>query len=323
MDDRFLALDRFAQRSFLGGLVRSRRRLADPGSVVDSLAFETRKAWADHLGISAEDLLLCAGASDAVSLLCRAVLAPNDVAVVAEPTPVQVPAAVLSAGARYVDVGRRQDGTIDTEAAARAAHEHDDAIAWAGGLIGGDDVAALADAAQWRCLFADASAAIALGGDVRALGQGAHAVVIALSDPDADATPVLHAVATCPGLGGGLQAVLGPAVLPLPIYERALVTIERLEAEPEASARFAQQLADIAERIRAKTPQLPGIVDLGRTGRTLAFACLASNAEEVAQAWQQAGFRATAYGGHPMRDLVVFDLAAIASAIDSTQFLTR
>src|SRR5258708_2761848 len=121
MTSTWLDLTRFPLRRHLAGWYGQHRALnADRSDFAGDSSALLQSRWAAWLGVQPADVLLAATAHDAWHLLARAVFLPNDVAIIAEPSLSAFPAAVLAAGAAYVDVGRRHRGEIAPAALAIA-----------------------------------------------------------------------------------------------------------------------------------------------------------------------------------------------------------
>jgi len=314
-----LGLDRFPARAYLAGLARGHRPIREAPSVADSYAEHVVARWAELVGVSPGDLVVFATEAEALRVVSGALLAPGDVALLAEPAPIGLPAAVLSVGGRYVDLGRNQRGAINPDAAARAIAGHPEAILWAGApaLSGVDDTALIADrvADRPRATLQDSRLHGGLTGP-GAPGAGALARVVALRDPDDPAAPLLHAVIAGSGTGWALTAVRGPAALPLPLLRRALDALDVIAADP-AGRRAAHQrwLADAHAALAADLPEKPGLIALAPAGHARALRCLGDDGAEIAQTLQRRGWSAAAFAAHPMQGLIVVDVAGSQAAI--------
>lgn len=311
MDARLIALDRFAHRRFLATVARDHRPLDAGGSVIDSLVEQLRERWSALLGVAAEDLVVCASASDALGLMARCLLAPADVAVLAQPCDVVIPAGVVSAGAVYVDVGRLMDGRLDAPAANAALLGNPQAVLFAASpsLGGADDLAQVAED-NWRAVVADARYARSLAGDVSAINAGADAVVVVLRDPAEPTAPLLYGVVCAPGCGVAVAAVLGPAPLPALLLRAAICAVDWLQGRGrEDTANWAAEIAENALKLEFLLADRAGIsVQIG--GTTALVWCLDGVVESIAQTVRSAGFSASGFGPHPMRSVVVVDLTS-------------
>lgn len=302
----------FAGRRHLPALARShrpQRGAADPQAALDH---SLRRRWAAHLDVQAEDLLICASAAEAWRLLCGACLPPEAVVLLAEPAAIVLPAAVLGAGAAYLDLGRDGRGEIDNAAVARACQLHPDALLLGErpSLFGTDDGAAWGDSAALRPRLLDARYGAVWAGEGAADGA-AEATVICLRDPDSPARPLLHAIVCQAGSGEALGAIQGPDALPVLLLEAALATLGRIAgAEPGELETWRAKLAATHRRFSALAAQHPGAVTFAPGGTRAAIECRAGDAGALFEPMQAAGLVIDAYGGHPMRDLLVCDLAA-------------
>ena len=312
MKPRLLDLDRFGSRKYLQGLAREHRPLSAGGSVGWSLHEQVQLRWATALGIEADDLVLCGSAAHAWTTLSRCLLLPGDVAAIARPCPVELPAAVLGAGASFVDLGRSTQGEIQPAVVAKVAAAHANAVAlgqrfsW----FGTDDLKALA-AVQWRAILIDATGTDALVGSASALDEGADAAVIALRDPDQPVQPLLWAIACRAGEGPGVAAIGGPGHLPLLLLRAGLASLDAIAAGPASHhVAWRDQLRQRREALRASLTDRPGVHwSIADGGVTAAALCLDGDVDAVAGPLRVAGFAATGFAPHPMRSAVVVDLA--------------
>ncbi len=313
---RWLDAERFPGRRHLAAIARDHRPASGGGNYAGALAEQVRDRWAAAIGCAPEALVLCASVAEAARLCCAAFLRPTDTALLARPSSVTWPAAVLGAGAAFVDLGRLADGAVDPAGARFAAEAHPGAL-WlldAPSLSGADDCADL-----WSTLEAahrsddgatvviDASRELAYVGAGGARVAPCSATLLALRDPLAPQAALLCAVRVGPEDFGGPAALLGPAQLPAPLLELALAALQRAEhADPAA---LADQAAALSEAVTAALTTAvgahPGVARLGGLGLHVALRCDGGDAVAVAKLLGRHGLCADAYGGGAMRDLVL------------------
>ncbi len=308
----WLDIDRFPGRRYLESLARDHRPTRAAARPVDALDHSLRQRWAGHLGVEGDDLLLCGSASDAWRLLCAATLLPGDVALLAQPCATALPAAVLSTGASWLDLSRDGEGTIDPAALAHALELHPAAIllAESPSLFGGDDSAAVAGSMRPRASLVDARHSPVLAG-ADTLNERAEATVIALRDPDDPATPALHGIVCRAGSGCFLRAVQGSDPLPISLLQQGLAHLSVLH---RSGASVASDWRKALDRVRARfvasVSEHPGAVVFPGVGTRAAVECRAADANELAGTLMAAHLSVSAGNGHPMRNLVICDLAA-------------
>jgi len=302
---------RFPGRAFQRSVGRAHQPLGggygDCGEAVAS-------AWAAHLGVQPSDFLLCSSDGAALRLVLHGLLAPGDLVLLAEPAPSEAVCAILAAGARYVDVGRRQSGGWDEAALDRALAAHPDALLYgeAPGWLGVDDGPLLAThASRCRGLVLDARFSQGWGGPARRMDElgraGVWAQLVALRDPDSPGEVLLHGVACAPGTGADLGLLHFDAHRPQAPLRQALAVLEGL-ADPEWTARADAVLAARHGAFAAALADWPGVQVYARAGFRAAAACLAGDAAAVAAHVGRQLAPVAAYGGHPMRHLVTVDL---------------
>lgn len=85
---------------------------------------ELRDALASYAGVAPESIVITNGGDEAIDLTLRATLEPGDVVVDCPPAFEMYRIAALANHARVVEVPRRADFTLDTDAVLRAAREH-------------------------------------------------------------------------------------------------------------------------------------------------------------------------------------------------------
>lgn len=308
----WLDSQRFPGRAHLAAVARSHAPLApSTASVQGQWAEPVRRRWAEHLQVQTGDLVLAATAADAFRLVLQALLAPGDVALVAEPAPVAALGAILAAGAAYVDLGRLHDGDIDAKALARALQAHPDAVIVLEqpSLFGTDDRAALGHA-QARALVIDARHALGWAGPAD-LEPRATATLVALRDPDQPAQPVLHAVVCAPGTGADLVLLQGPACWPEAPMRLALAVLDGLREQPHWPLSVETQLDARYSEFALALKDLAGVRLLPRGGFRAAAECLAGDGAAVALHVSRHLAPVDGFAAHPMRSLVVANLAAV------------
>lgn len=310
MASPWLDLRRFPGRHHLAAVVRAHAPL-DPAAVLQTgdVSHEVQRLWAARLGVECADLVLAGSDAEAARLVLHALLAPGDVLLLAEPVAHDVPGAVLTTGAAYVDLGRLHDGALDPAALATARARHPGAVLWlhAPGLFGETDPQPSAEPAP-RAVLVDAR--LQPGWHAGAvLPAGALAALVALRDPDEPEAPVLHAVVCAPGTGADLQQLQGPVQWPPALMQQALAILRGLDAQPDwpaaAEAQMAQAYAVLASALAGR----PGVRLQPAAGVWAAAECLAGDAAEVARALAQVVGPVQAFAAHPLRSLVVVRLA--------------
>lgn len=304
--------DRFRGRKYLPGLARNHGPIRSTAQAGSALSDSLRRRWAAHLGLNPADLLPCATAAEAWRLLCTACLLPGDVALLAEPGSLHLPTAVLAAGAAYLDLSRDGQGAIPTAAFSRARLMHPNALFLGErpSLLGTDDTAGLLFIAAEVTRLIDARHVAAWAG-LGAADVADHATVICLRDPDAPATPLLHAVVCQPGSGAALSAIQGPSSLPLALLEAGLSALSRVaRCQDTELAVWRAAMAVALGRFHASAADHPGAVVFPAAGTRAAIECRAGDAAALFESSQAAGLAVRAYGGHPMRNLLVCDLTS-------------
>ncbi len=313
---RWLDPQRFPGRRHLGAIARDHRPTTGGGNYAGALAEEVRDRWAAAIGCDPDALVLCASVAEAARLCCMALLRPEDTALLARPCAATWPAAVLGAGAAFVDVGRLADGVIDPAGARFAAEAHSGAL-WlldAPTLTGASDCDALwpvleaAHRADDRTtIVVDATAELTYVGAGDALASPCSATLLALRDPLAPQTPLLCAVRVGPEDFGGPAALLGPARLPAPLLELAMAALGRAHiADPTTMRAEAAALREaVAAALATAGDAHPGISMLGGPGLQVALRCDGGDGAAVARLLGRHGLCADAYGSGAMRDLVL------------------
>lgn len=254
------------------------------------------RQWAQRLGRDPETLLPVVDLDAAVRLALGALLAPNDVAVLARPCADAAPAAVLSVGARFLDLGRLADLSMDPASVARAPELHPDAV-WIGEaphLGGGSDARPEAPIRAW---ILDCRRG---GLPARAPGSD-EAWITALHGLDPEPAPLLAAIVGAPATIEALRALRGPGPPPMPLLRAA---IDRL-ALPDAPSQAAQaRRGRRLEQVRAAAAAWPGAAVLHAFDDEVTLRCAADDADAFAAALRDQGIPAHGHGAHPMRSLV-------------------
>ena len=298
-------LQRFPGRAHLASVVRQHRADPEPQRREAQLQLQVIQRWSAQLRCDPSDLLLLPSADAAIRLALSALLAPGDVAIVAEPMPGEWLAGVLQTGARFVDVGRRAAGDIDPAALRLALERHPDAVAV--GLT--PSWFATDDREAWQGLEPRARLMDARHSSQRAAREpGDTAVLVALRDEEAGGQPALYGIATAPGTGSAL-ALLGVDECGLPALERAARILDSkntlvLAGEAGRQARYRRFAALLAAE--------PGVRVWPRAGTCAAAECLAGNARDIALRVCASLPGVAAFDTPAMRHLLVVDLAAVA-----------
>jgi hypothetical protein len=312
MTSIWLDPQRFPGRAHLASVARHHAPLDRAQSLVaGDLAPAVQTRWAAHLRVDPSDLVLCATEAEACRLVLHGLLAPGDVALLAEPAPVPVLGAILSTGAAFVDVGRLHDGRIDAKALHLALTAHPQAIVIGEqpSLFGTEDRAVLQDLPA-RATVLSATHAQGFAGP-QDLDPGALATLVALRDPDRPQVPVLHAVVCQPGTGADLMLLQGPAGFAEVTLRQALAVLEGLRDQPAWTDATEARLQAHVERFTQALQGLAGVRILPRSGWRQAAECLGGNAAEVALQLGQHLAPVHAFAPHPMRSLVVVHLGSV------------
>ncbi len=301
----WLDLQRFPGRAHLASVLRQHRADPQPQRPETQLRLDVTERWSAQLGCDPSDLLLLPSADAAIRRVAGALLAPGDVAIVAEPMPGEWLAGVLQTGARFVDVGRRAAGDIDPAALRLALDRHPDAVAV--GLA--PSWFATDDREAWQELEPRARLMDARHGSQGAACEpGDAAVLVALRDEEAGGQPVLYGIATAAGTGGAL-GLLGVEACGLPALERAARVLNLgntlvLAGEAGREARYHRFAALLAAQ--------PGVRVWPRAGTCAAAECLAGNARDIALRVCASLPGVAAFDTPAMRHLLLVDLAAVA-----------
>ncbi len=327
MTDLWLDTARFPGRASLDSVLRSHQPRAGGERIDVALDDRVRALWAELLGVARADLLLVTGHGEALGLIARALVTPDDTCALAEPVPASLVGAVLACGGRYVDLGRLADGRLDAQALARVANHHPGAVLFAQApcVFGCDDLllanadAAGADADEasaprappppFRAVIVDQTRQLRPNIDGSSPALPVDARIVALRDPDDGGAPLLHAICCAPGTGGSLAFLLGPSVPPLSLLQRAAALLEPPARNDRFGAVEAQLVAGAAA-LATDVNDHPGVIVHGRAGVEIAIECLAGDSAALASRLQASGWRPTALGGHAGRSLIVVDLLA-------------
>ncbi len=314
MKGTWFDLPRFASRRYLGGFYEQHRVInGDSVDFADDAAALLQARWAGWLNIDADDLLLAATAHDAWHLLANALLLPDDVVLIAEPTLSAFPAAALAAGAAYVDVGRSHNGEVPFSAWQLALQHHPQALIMAEfpSLYATDDLVALTEL-HGRFTLVDATQSEQWAGPrAQPLAVGS-AMVVALRDPDAPQAPVLHAIVCAPATGRSLRQLQGPLRWPEVLLRQALGVLAGLHHQPQWPLAVEQEMHEKYTLFADLARAWPGAVVLPRAGMRAGVLCMAGDAAALALHLQPKIFPLFAYGTHPMRDLLLIDLTQAA-----------
>ena len=310
MTTPLIDLTRFPGRGWYAGIAEQ-IRAAPAGSSLLNTSVLAR--WAQHLRARPADILLLATAQEAIRVAIQALVVPSDVVLLARPLPPEWLMAVLHAGARYLDVGRRFDGPTPTgglnhAAAHRAALAHPQAIAIAElATWSGANDAALAADLPIRGVIVDARRhADCLGPQLP--GARAPLTLVALRDPDRPSEPVLYALLVPDQQGEALLIASGPTALPEIQAEHAFAVLDGLQRQPTWPTAMQARLATRYAQFQQAVANRPGVVLLGQTGLEAAALCLADDGEEIAQALAGEFPAAVAWPMTDMRGLLTVDL---------------
>jgi hypothetical protein len=317
MDDLWLDGGRFAGRSHLASIARGHAALQQRATLGEALDYACRQRWAALLAVESEDLVLCASAGDAMRLVTGALLEPVDVALVAEPTATAIVASVVAVGASYLDLSRLQSGQIDPSALARGIEMHPQAVAIgeAPNLFGTSDRQTLTGvAAGLRAVVLDARGDGGLYGRRVDDGEDVAATILLLRDPDDPASPLLHTVLCRRGTGRALCSLQGIDCLPVRLLQDAIAALDRIAVIGEpGQQRWTSHLEAGYEAVVAQAEHRPGAVVFPRAGSRAVVQCMAGDGVALVEDLARLGVAALAHGPHPMRNLVISDLASARS----------
>lgn len=310
MNGPWLDLARFASRGYLAGLYKQHQAInADSVDFADDAAALVQARWANWLNVDADDLILAATAQDAWYLLAKALLLPDDVVLLAEPTLSAFAAAALAAGAAYVDVGRSHKGEVPTPVWQLAQQQHPHAVILTEfpSLFATDDRATLG-ALRARCLLVDATQCAQWAGPTAEPLPANSAMVVAMRDPDCPQAPVLHAIVCAATTGSSLRQLQGPLHWPQVLMRQALGVLAGLHHQPQWPTAIEREMQEKYELFAELSRPWPGAVVLPRAGVRAGVLCMAGDAAALALALQPKIFPLFAYGNQPMRDLMLIDL---------------
>lgn len=296
MSSPWLALERFPSRIHLASVARGMAPTAQRPELTGLVETALVRQWAERLGRDPETLLPVVDLDAALRLALGALLAPHDVAVLARPCAESAPAAVLSVGARFLDLGRLADLSMDPASVARAPELHPDAV-WIGEaphLGGGSDARPEGALRAW---ILDCRR----GGLPARVPGPDEAWITALFELDPEPTPILAAIVGAPATIDALRALRGPGSPPLTLLRAAL---ERLGLPDEPNAAAQARRRSCLEQVRAAAAAWPGATVLHAFADELTLRCAADDADAFAAALRDQGIAAHGYGAHPMRSVV-------------------
>ena len=306
-DPSELCLDkgRWPGRAFLPNMSRGHVPL---GPQHGGLTAAVTALWAQQLGVPAEDLVLCATATEAWHLGLGALLQPEDVCLVAEPAPIGALAAVLRSGSKYVDVGRLFDGRIDqgTLSLAQTLHPLAWLVACAPSLTGAMDTDNLIVSQLDRAII-DASFQPFWQ---PAAGPAPLLTLLALRDPDDPVFPLIYAWVARLGHGAMLRMLQGPVLLPPPLADRAWAVLTVIERDRDCATRVHDKLAKRYEKFAAILRPMTNVVLLPQAGWMASAYAIDGQALTVATRIEPQLAPVAAYGAQPLQHLVVVDLGA-------------
>ena len=294
-------LSRRPQRRYLAGLSGSSGPVVRSPDLIAALSVELNRVWASRLEIPPEAMLPCASRADALRLVASAALLPGDRVRIAQPGQEAWAAAIIAAGAAFVDLGRLGDGSLDPSTLAASAPGRL-AILGAPAPTGHDDGRSWS-ARPGELRLADASLAATLGGRVV---PEADLSLIILRDPDRPAWPLLAALCGAPADVEALRLLAGPNPLPVALLQRALDAARRIS--PAREAEFSAALGARAEAIATTLELGPGQIWLPQAGISRAVRCLAADGAALVTQGQRQGYPGAAWGAHPGAGLVRFAL---------------
>lgn len=312
--EKLLDIARFPGRRWVQTLATSGQLTSD----VNTLEATVRIRWARLLHVHPRDLVLFATGTEALRAAVYALLAPGDVALLAQPVPMDAVHAVLAAGARYVDVGRTffadaAAGSWHGDAAERACAAHPDAVAYlqAPAWTGADDPAHARDL-PLRARIVDARNQPACSGPrfadpVDRAADPLTLTVVTLRDPDWPRDPPLAALIAPPELGPVLRAIVGPVHVPPVLIDRAFALLDGFATQPEWPARLLPFLHNRHQRWSTLLAGHAGVQPLPFAGLQAAALCLQGNPEALLPLLMPE-FPATLAIASP-RPLLVTDLA--------------
>ena len=312
MTSAWLEPERFALRHHLGAIQRELRPLAHTTPLGAGMGEAVAARWAAQMHwpdrpVEADEVVLCGSAREAAALALATLLKPGDVLLLAHPCEACAPAIALGQGAAFVDVGRCVDGTVDRLAAERAAAAHPGAVVWASApaYTAADDTLVWQGVSRIRALVCDMQRAL-----WPSSLPAASACLVALRDPDQPADAVLHAVVADRSAAHTLQAIWGPAQVPTGQLRHAYAVLSGWQADGTWPAATRSAIAAEGERLGQLARAWPGAAVYLTGGASLAIACRAGDPAELGKRLRQETPVLAAYGAHPMRNLLVVDLAA-------------
>jgi hypothetical protein len=290
-------------------------QMTPAGGAPVRLEMAVRVRWSHHIRVMPDAIMLFATAEEAARAAVQALLVPSDVALVAQPLPHHWVGAVLHAGARYVDVGRRFDGPLPTgawhrQAAERAVQAHPEAVAIveAPAWSGADDTQLALDLPV-RATIVDATRSANCLGPALTAGRGTFTLV-ALRDPDNPVAPVLYGLVGAADAELEARIAIGPTAVPEPLAERAFAVLDGLARHPEWPAASAARLAVRYAEWTSALAGRPGVVPLGQAGLEAAALCLGDDSAVIARDLTLAFPGVQAWNMAPMRGLLTVHLLA-------------
>ncbi len=300
---------RFPVRKYLAAARRDHRPVSDRELAERDYLGEIRRQWATLLRqagapLKPDDLLVCASDREAVDLALGRLLQPGDVVLRAEPVAGQVALTTLAAGARYLDVGRTEQGLPDAAGLVLALQAHPEAVFWGEvpALTCADDLAGSA-ARPARARIADCTAA---AWDTEL--PDADACVLALRDPDAPGEPVLYGVATRTGWGSELESLHGRGHFSERAQLHALAVLQGLVAQPRWPEVRRSEVAELASQFLGAASNWPGAVAPSHFGLRAAVRCLAADPQALAARLHPQFLQLRALPAHPAGSLLWLDL---------------
>ena len=298
LNAQWLDFERRPNRQHLLRLHRSQQPQAQSADPSGRLVQQLQQRWAERVGLPPEQVLLCRSPEEGLRLVCDGLLTHGDTVNLARPAPTAWLAAVLSAGATFVDIGRLNDGRSDPAVIA-AVPTPRLVIAGAPALSGAEDVSAWQGGAA--PIVADATGAARLvGGPV----SGASVTLAALRDPSDPRSPLLWALLGPPA--APLRYLMGPSLLPASWANRCLAALRSCDDSAEAELRRA--LSARATSLEERLPLSAGQSWLPAAGMVRAIRCLAADGASLVPRLTLMGAAAEAHGAFPGRGLVVVSL---------------
>jgi hypothetical protein len=306
----WLDSQRFPGRAWLPGLVADEeagpRHPGDAAAEADGRCLERLAAV---LRCAPEEIALAGTVAEAMHVAVGCLLTPQDVALVGELASIEARAAVLSAGARYVQLPRRADGTLVSRTARRALDARPDSLVLGESphLLGGDDWPALASLeARARCLDCRR----------RPLGAGgsapwpADACLLALHDPGAPARPLAWVVRVGAAQAHGFASLRIGRRLPAVLLERIGAALAEPERWTQAMTTWWASLDRAWQALAQAVGPRPGIRLHPRAGAEAALETLDCPPDEISRWLPALGWRYRPVRTDGSWPLVLVDLRA-------------